>query len=641
MGKIAIDFGMARTKVAYIPRDGRRPELLRFVNEDGAERSFVPSLFYLPRDGASPLLGDEAESMLEEDPAGVIDDLKRRLRDPKLRANGRDQTPEALLTLLFSDLRERIRTLIPAFEAAPERLILTVPPSFGPAQRDILKRAGLAAGFAVVAEPIDEPVAAARGWLAEAGQSIDRLVVVNCGGGTVDWTYLARSDAGDFHLVPACPPTGIERLGGLDVDDALVALIEQKLADLGTESLDFGGRRRVRLRARLRRLKELNSRKEEERVVRIDGEIVTLTPTEMREVIHSHFATRVADGLRAYFAQIQSCGEGKEPPAVLLVGGSGRLRGVKEAIESLGCRILRWDRSDFAAVLGALAEVRPDSTEERVGYQPTQGEDITNSANVVSASATGRIASNTLSPGARFRDIDEVWCPEMVVIPSGEFWMGPHASEVGLITSEISPCRLDMPYRFAIGTCVVSFAEWDAFAEDTKSQHPDSQWGRGDRPVVNVTRFDILTYLNWLNRKLRLVGHKDCYRLPTEEEWEYAARGGTDTPFLYGWTINTDQANYDGRNSSNIHPNDLYNRADQQSNCLFRQMTIDVRGFEPNSFGLYQVLGNVWEMTSGGWMKGGSWKSLASGLRLASRTPIIDSNRDNEVGFRIARTLER
>ena len=112
MKEIAIDFGTSRTKLAYVdPRSGRT-ELMRLGIYD---QPFLPSLFYLTRDSEQILLGDEAEDMVAEDPAGVVGVLKRRLHDPYVRANYRKEPPVKLLTQLFHYLRERAGREIASF----------------------------------------------------------------------------------------------------------------------------------------------------------------------------------------------------------------------------------------------------------------------------------------------------------------------------------------------------------------------------------------------------------------------------------------------------------------------------------------------------------------------------------------------
>jgi hypothetical protein len=362
VGRIAIDFGTERTKVSYLSAPGRSPELLRFVYEEN-EKSFVPSLFYLPKESHQLLFGYEAEAMLEEDPVGVIDDLKRRLHEERRRANGREATPRAMLAKLFAYLRDQARENIAAFHGdAPDEVVLTVPPVFGPNQRDVVRNAALDAGFKTVAEMIDEPVAAARAWLADCGDEVDHIVVLDCGGGTVDWAYLRRDSVGAIRAAANCPPGGIDRLGGRDIDDGLVELVECKLAEAGEDSVEFGITRRPRLRARLRRIKESITRNSQQNfTVRIGDRAVTIDRTEIQAVVYDKFVARATDGLRAYFDRVAKVYPERDAPHALMVGGSGRLAGLKEAIAKLGIEVTAWDRADFAAAIGALCTEKEPS----------------------------------------------------------------------------------------------------------------------------------------------------------------------------------------------------------------------------------------------------------------------------------------
>jgi formylglycine-generating enzyme required for sulfatase activity len=209
-----------------------------------------------------------------------------------------------------------------------------------------------------------------------------------------------------------------------------------------------------------------------------------------------------------------------------------------------------------------------------------------------------------------------------------------------------------IPAPFAIGRYAVTFAEWDAFvAAGGGSYRPeDKGWGRGDRPVINVSWDDIQAYLEWL----RQMTGKD-YRLPSEAEWEYAARAGTVTPFWWGSSISTQQANYDGNRTFGGGKTGEY-----------RQKTLPVKSFDPNPWGLYQVHGNVLEWCADGWhdsyaakpedlkanggpwigggsgarvLRGGSWLYDPQYLRSANRSRNDPGLRFNFLGFRVARTL--
>ena len=142
-------------------------------------------------------------------------------------------------------------------------------------------------------------------------------------------------------------------------------------------------------------------------------------------------------------------------------------------------------------------------------------------------------ASAVPEPGELFRDCAE--CAEMVVIPSGEFKMG---SEDTIYEKPVH--RVVIPSAFAIGRREVTFDEWDlCVAAGVCKYRPDDRgWGRGNRPVIDVSWDDAHDFVSWMTQK---TGKK--YRLPSEAEWEYAARAGTESPFWWGRTLIKGSAN--------------------------------------------------------------------------------------------------
>jgi formylglycine-generating enzyme required for sulfatase activity len=248
---------------------------------------------------------------------------------------------------------------------------------------------------------------------------------------------------------------------------------------------------------------------------------------------------------------------------------------------------------------------------------------------------------------ASFSDCSE--CPEMVVVPAGEFTMGSPPSE--MYRGAESQHRVTISSPFALSKHEVTFAQWEACAADGGCGGfiPDDHgWGRANRPVVGVSWEDAKAYVAWLSRK---TGKQ--YRLPSEAEWEYAARGGTTTPFAFGPTISTEQANYDGTSAYETGPIGVN-----------RQMTTPVGSFPPNAFGLHDMHGNVWEWVEDCWsdeytgatladgapflgancagrvMRGGSWEDYPGEVRAAAR---IGSNIEDQTwsdGFRVARPME-
>ena len=192
----------------------------------------------------------------------------------------------------------------------------------------------------------------------------------------------------------------------------------------------------------------------------------------------------------------------------------------------------------------------------------------------------------------------------------------------------------------------VTFAEWDLCVREGGCSHNPSDlgWGRGRRPVINVSWQDAKGYVEWLSGK---TGKR--YRLLSEAEWEYIARARSNTPFSTGLNINPTQANY---GSTDSYAGSVTAISDQK--------TAEVGGFQANAFGLHDMHGNVWEWTEDCYdgsynsaprdgaasssgdcgrrvLRGGSWNDSPQNLRSAVRYwsgPIL---RYDYVGFRVAR----
>ena len=251
-------------------------------------------------------------------------------------------------------------------------------------------------------------------------------------------------------------------------------------------------------------------------------------------------------------------------------------------------------------------------------------------------------------PGHTWRDsiegLDTAALPEMVTLPTGTFMMGSPASENGSSDSERPQHQVTLAHPIAFGVYPVTFDQWDAArSAGAKIEDPkDMGWGRGDRPVINVSWQDTQTYLHWLNTELGLVDASSAYRLPSEAEWEYACRAGTTTPYSTGDTITTREANFHGDK--------------------FVDKTVPVGSYAANPFGLYDMHGNVWEWVEDCWnnsyegapedgsawlsgdsdhrvLRGGSWYYSPQFLRSAVRLRGNSSYRYDSIGFRIARTL--
>ena len=233
--------------------------------------------------------------------------------------------------------------------------------------------------------------------------------------------------------------------------------------------------------------------------------------------------------------------------------------------------------------------------------------------------------------GDRFRDFDAA--PEMIVVPAGEFMMGSREGE-GYGT-EHPQHKVTIARPFAVGRFAVTFDEWDAAHRRGGVRHNprDAGWGRGRRPVINVSWDDAQIYVGWLSQETG-----KSYRLLSEAEWEYCCRAGTTTTCSFGDTIDEKQAQ-------------------------FSQRTVEVGSFPANAWGLHDMHGNVWEWCEDNWhenyrgnpptdgavwrggdaslrvLRGGSWDIGPRLLRSADRFRVLPGIRDNYVGFRVARTL--
>ena len=251
----------------------------------------------------------------------------------------------------------------------------------------------------------------------------------------------------------------------------------------------------------------------------------------------------------------------------------------------------------------------------------------------------------------RFQDCPE--CPEMVVVPAGSFMMGAPEDEEGSYGWERPVHRVDIAAPFAIGVYEVTFAQWDACVaaggcdgyEPYSDHHGEA---RANRPVQGLSWHDAQRYVAWLSAHTG-----ETYRLPSEAEWEYAARAGTTTPFHFGETISTEQANYDGRLAYG-----------EGSVGELRGESLPVGSFPANAWGLHDVHGNVPEWTQdcddlwhlgyvdaptdgsaretgdcdGRMLRGGYYFSEPVAVRSANRTSYI-AERSNNFGLRVVREL--
>jgi formylglycine-generating enzyme required for sulfatase activity len=248
-------------------------------------------------------------------------------------------------------------------------------------------------------------------------------------------------------------------------------------------------------------------------------------------------------------------------------------------------------------------------------------------------------AEQALKPGDSFKECAKN-CPEMVVVPVGKFSMGSPASEPGHEDNEGPQHRVIFTRPFAVARFDVTFDDWDAcVAYGDCARAGDSR--RGHHPIINVTWEDARHYAAWLSQ---MTGKP--YRLLSEAEFEYAARAGTKTAYPWGDEVGKNNANCGGCGS----------RWDNRQSS-------PVGSFAANQFGLYDMHGDVWQWiedcyhenfegapqdgsvwTEGGdctrrVVRGGSWYFKPGNLRSASRDKAPTGIRNDDLGFRVGRTL--
>ncbi len=300
-------------------------------------------------------------------------------------------------------------------------------------------------------------------------------------------------------------------------------------------------------------------------------------------------------------------------------------------------------------------------------------------------------ARSELKPLTGFRDCDH--CPEMITMPAGSFMMGaiPGESrnpfdfyapidaknfvprvrgpdEINIIPNEHPRHRVEMDIPYAIARNEVTHAEWMACVEDGGCSHvpdhrvltPNGYKSLGsDHPVINASYLDALEYVAWLNK---LVGEQ-VYRLPTEAEWEYAARAGTETPFAQGEELTADQANFSRRATEHVLGRGHEPRVSLRE-LVDRYMPVPVHELDAaNAWGVRHMSGNVDELTQSCWSdehlglpsdsaylanaksqiscrraaKGGAYNTAMDGLRPAARIRPTEDRRRDFLGFRVVR----
>jgi formylglycine-generating enzyme required for sulfatase activity len=256
-------------------------------------------------------------------------------------------------------------------------------------------------------------------------------------------------------------------------------------------------------------------------------------------------------------------------------------------------------------------------------------------SNPALAHTAGNVFSDTLADGKQG--------PSLVVVPAGRYLLGDHSGRGNHNERPLTPIDISRP--FAIGRYEVSFADWQQYAEATATAMPDNEgWGlSAQRPVINVSWHQAMAYSQWLSN---VTGQR--YRLPTEAEWEYAARAGSDHYYWWGEQLDSPEtqprAHCRGCATSRL----IQNKSERTGQ------------FAANAFGLHDTAGNVWEWTASRFaspfdgseqqaaslldksprvVRGGAWNSGPSYLRSSQRDIKQPQQKNYALGFRVLREL--
>ena len=249
----------------------------------------------------------------------------------------------------------------------------------------------------------------------------------------------------------------------------------------------------------------------------------------------------------------------------------------------------------------------------------------------------GEIVARTQYKAAQFsEDLGDGIRLDMIVIPSGIFQMGSlthHGND------EEKPRHLVSIKSFLLGNFLVTQGQWKAIM----GRLPPCRFKGDQLPVERVSWNDADIFCQQLSRKTG-----GTYHLPSESQWEYACRAGSDAPFSFGETLTTDFANFCGEHIFRLEPAGVY-----------RHVTTEGTKFPPNAFGIHDMHGNLWEWCADSWMddyssasrddsayqnhrdehrvaRGGSWHEPAANCRGAARVRFIGSEADDFIGFRVA-----
>ena len=363
---LGIDFGTSRIKAAYW--DAEKGEAVVLPLGKG-ERLYVPSLFHVSEDGKIRF-GDEAEMMLHQDSSGVVENLKLDLAKPiKYVPNGQLVKSGELMALLYRRIIDYASRQVQSFGGnAPKMLVLTLPSCWD--YSDIYMEALESIRYKGEKMVIREPEAAGLAWVEEKKpEAGDMLMVLDFGGGTVDWACLQVDDNHRPVMIPELSPGGIYSAGS-HVDDGL---LDEMMTQLNREQIIDVLQNRAQVLEQIRRMKE--SQNGQASLTRKDGvpEVSLRTgsfafPKKVfEEVVKREVVDLAVEGIGVYVKKVvrhMTAQNSKKHIWCLLTGGTRFLVGMEdqvvERVMEIGkaggvdIRFVKIDQADFAMVRGAV-----------------------------------------------------------------------------------------------------------------------------------------------------------------------------------------------------------------------------------------------------------------------------------------------
>ena len=358
---IAIDFGTSTVKAAYLNGDGE-PQALELQ----AQGYTVPSIFHISKEGELSV-GNKAEEMNKIDKGGSILSLKRSLKHSFRRQQKRiskwwsqnnagksnkgkqaaDHLKQAFLAKLFKDIRERAGERIDIFHGEPPTAVcLTVTNCYDREEEELLCQAATEAGFEKI-ELVEEALAAAWEWAATKNTWIDDIIVLDCGGGTTDWTYVRRNPGSNFRIPHQLSKSDSVPEGGSDVD--------REIGRLACRQLNGSKKKRAQgapIKQKARAWKEDYCQGFKIKC-EFEGTRIDLAPDDIQTAIDKKFIKPVLKKFKRFVNKLKKKLK-EESFYVLMVGGSHKLKGLEHAIEELGCKPILFEKEIIGPVLGAV-----------------------------------------------------------------------------------------------------------------------------------------------------------------------------------------------------------------------------------------------------------------------------------------------